>query len=178
MRSGLFLIILLMTISSGVLACGCLPNDSIVNEYKEAKIVFEGKGIQIDTIYSSDTVRDIISSKNRKPHTEVRLRKYLAVKFAVVRLFKEDSQSMVMVVITSAVGARCGFDFDVNLDYIVYGYNELVNLVDKSDLGSYQNHRKKIKTSKVTMYSTSLCTRTTPWIKEEISELKKNKLIE
>jgi len=178
MRSGLFLAALLMTISSVVFACGCLPNDSIVNEYKEANIVFKGRVIQIDTIYISDTSRDVISSKNRKPHTEVWLSKYLAVKFAVVRLLKEKNQSMVITVITSALGTRCGFGFDLNLDYIVYGYNELVDLVDKSDLGSYQNHRKKIKTSKVIMYSTSSCTRTTPWIKEEISELKKNKLIE
>src|ERR1700746_3750527 len=103
-KSKLLFTALLMTISSGAIACECLPNDSIVKEYNDADIVFNGKVVKIDSVFSLDSLQAVISSKNRKPHTEVFIRKYISVQFKVTRFFKGDSLSGEITIITPAYG--------------------------------------------------------------------------
>ena len=163
-----------MTFSMGVFACTCVPDDSIVNAYKSANLVFEGKVVKIDTVFISD-IANIISSTNSGPHVKVILRKYLAVKFSISKLFKGDMQNKTVTVMTDAAGTRCGFQFIPNISYLVYGYTEQFSFVVSRNLNADQN--SNTKTIKKTRYSTNSCTRTTMAIKSEMAELISNKLI-
>jgi hypothetical protein len=176
MSSKIAYTIFLMIISSGAYACSCIPEVSIVNSFKNADIVFEGKVIKIDTVFISDTV-NIISPTNPKPHIEVITRKYFEVKFNISRIFKGNNRNKTIAIITDVVGTQCGYQFAHNFKYIVYGYGELFNLIDSGIILTNQKPDIKTKTLSVLRYSTNSCTRTTRGIKYEISELKKNKLI-
>jgi len=163
-----------MTISTGVFACDCQPYDSIMSAYHSANVVFEGKVINIDTAIVSDTI-NAISSTNSEPHIEVILEKYLMVKLSITRLFKGDQQNTIITIFTPAAGSACGIQFTPGISYLVYGYTWEFNLIDGGNANTMQNSDNK--TSKVSGYSTSLCTRTTKETKNEIAELKRNKLI-
>jgi hypothetical protein len=169
------LTILLATISTGALACTCIFDDSIVNAYKSANIVFEGKVVKIDTVFISDTANIISSTYNPHPHVEVTLRKYLAVKFNIRKLFKGHIQNQIVTVMTDAVGTRCGIQFIPNIMYMVYGYAEQFSFIVDKNLNTNKN--VSTETIKKTKYSTSSCTRTTTAIKSEIADLRSCKLI-
>jgi hypothetical protein len=168
--------ILLMSVSTEVFACDCIPDDSIVNAYKNANIVFEGRVVKIDTVLVSDTA-NIISPANSKPHIEVTVRKFLAVKFSMAKLFKGDNQNSFVTVMTSAVETRCGFQFILNNNYLVYGYTAMFSLIVHKGVAINNNKTVQSGNLNISRYSTSSCTRTTSAVKYELSELKKNELI-
>ncbi|HTB26816.1 MAG TPA: hypothetical protein VK711_15700 [Puia sp.] len=172
----LLLTTLIIIISSGGYACSCIPEESISNSYKNADFVFEGKVIKIDTVFISDTA-NIISQTNAKSHQEVIVKEYFAVKFIISRIFKGKSIDTTVTVLTNAVGTACGYQFALNLVYIVYGYTEQFSLIDGWKSTINENSRVKPKTLNVERYSTNSCTRTTMNINYEISELKSKELI-
>ena len=173
MRLNYLYTILLVAFSTGVFACDCSGYDSIVNAFNSADVVFEGKVLDIDTVFISDTV-NAITSKNPKAHIEVFAEQFLAVKFSITKLFKGDKQNVTVIVMTPAAGSACGIQFGPDISYVVYGYSEEFNLVGNGNLNTMQN--PETKTTKISGYSTNSCTRT-KMAKFEISELKSNKLI-
>jgi hypothetical protein len=176
MCSKFLLTICSMIISSGLFACSCTPGESIVDAFKSADLIFEGKVVKTDTVFVSDTVK-IISSKNSKRGFEIVVRKYLSVQFSITRLLKGATNKMAVTIMTEAAGSRCGFQFLVNINYLVYGYTGNFSLIDSKDIVTAQNTNKKIKTLNIAGYSTNSCARTTTTIEREFSELKSNKLI-
>jgi hypothetical protein len=176
MITRLLYIIYSMTISSHVFACSCTPGESIVDAFKSADLIFEGKVVKIDTVFISDTVK-IIPTTNSKRGIEIVVRKYLSVHLNIIRLLKGVGKNMIVTIMTDAFGSRCGFQFVTNFDYLVYGYTENFSLIDSKDIVATQKTNKKIKTLNIAGYSTNSCARTTTAIEREISELKINKLI-
>jgi hypothetical protein len=144
-----------------------LPDDIITNAYKSADIVFTGRVIAIDTVLISDSA-NVISESNTKPHLEVTIRKFVQVKFLIARRLKSKNKNSYVIILTDAVGTRCGFEFILNADYVVYAYKEHFGLI---------HDRQRMKTRNEFRYSTSSCTRTTLGIKSEIKALKESKLI-
>jgi len=172
MRNLLSYLFLLLSISPGGRFCSCVPDNSVINAYKSASIVFTGRVTQIDTVLISDTANVISSSTNPKPHIDVTIRTFYSVKFTISNFLKVDSQSKTITVMTEAAGTRCGIQFLYNVPYLVYAYSQRFALVE-----GLEDIDKQNKILNITVYSTNSCTRTTTAVKQEIAELIDNKLI-
>ncbi len=71
---------------------------------------------------------------------EVIIREYFAVKFGITRLFKGKNENMMIItVLTDAVGTRCGYQFALNYEYVVYGNTESFCLLDSGNIAKIKN---------------------------------------
>lgn len=100
MRAGFILSTTIFLYQAAALACSCAPPDSVSDEYREANVVYVAR--VLETIEDQDY--------------------HVSVRTSVVENFKGLSWQPELTIRTAADSAMCGFKFDVDETYLVYGY--------------------------------------------------------
>lgn len=85
-------------------ACSCIPPGSVTEELEKSAAVFRGKVLQKEV-------------QNQNDSTPV------AVQLEVKESWKGTNQANV-VVYTALHSAACGYEFEVNKEYIIYAYEQ------------------------------------------------------
>jgi hypothetical protein len=102
-------------------ACSCAMPGSVEEELKQKTAVFSGKVIDI----------------NRSSNVFLQSSEPVQVLFEVNEVWKGSNKSQV-IVHTGSDSASCGFEFELNKEYIVYAYGE------NGDLGTGLCERTKL----------------------------------
>ncbi len=177
MKSKFILTFLLLVLCEQGYACKCHGTGTIRESMNSADGVIHGKVVKKELVSFAETlkadkansIRDKI--KNEKRGTQsFDFKQIIKVDIQVIEIFKGKITSDTVTIFTSDGGPSCGFDFELNKEYIIYGaikghtYSFFVNESEKLDNIEKEN-----------CYWTNRCTRTKEFSKTEIDGLRETK---
>lgn len=151
----LIIFIICQFIVEKAISCTCAPDSNVKNEIKKHDLVFVGKVISKDIIKINDTL-DVIETEKGKLYDIYQSTRYKYV-IEVVKIYKGKIKKNLIEVITGVGKGDCGFSFQINVNYVIYG--------------DYRNQFIP-KGEKVTDYIyTDICTRTCEINDEEVQKI-------
>jgi hypothetical protein len=151
----------LCIVSSSLLACTCGAPQAVDKAVKGSTIVFTGTVLKVEYFGLSEAmITDSLAlAKSLAPHA---LKNFLDVPMVlkatmlVTNDFKGVQKNDTIVVYTGIRGATCGFKFEPNKEYTVYGTTE-----NYMYMFLYVDRQRFRNFSKKGIYWTSICSRTT-----------------
>ena len=179
----ILLIAFLFFVNPDTFACSCIGTATTKEAFKGADVVFTGKVIEKKEIreWVFDTVDAPMRYQAMKKQEPNNQETYSAFKrrsytrpiyeftFSIIKLYKGKSEESSFKVRTGTSGGDCGFPFQLNQDYLVYGRFAVENNLYSHEI---PNEERKILKD---IYQTSICTKTTSLAnaKKQLKELKK-----
>ncbi|HZY80552.1 MAG TPA: hypothetical protein VFE50_13590 [Cyclobacteriaceae bacterium] len=160
-RISLLLAVFLFTGFVRSLACTCPAQATVPAAYDGSTIVFTGKVLKVEYHGLAETLNpDSVEVARSLPHESSKsyldAPMVLKATMLVTNEFKGVKKKDTIIVYTGIRGATCGFKFETNKEYTVYGTTEnYMYMFLRVD-------RKRFRTfSKRGVYWTSICSRTT-----------------
>ena len=140
MKNIAVLLILLIFFSINGFACDCIGGQSVKEALKNANAVLLGKVIKIEKFEIPSGYTNI---------------KFYKVKntLLVTKVYKGNIQTQTVEVVSGIDSGDCGFQFEINNNYIVYGYWSTKHFPEGDEV---QKH-----------LTTHICTRTTKEVQSE-----------
>lgn len=143
--------VLILGIRAGF-ACSCIGQEDVEQAYRKADVVVLGTVIGVETLEVSYGLTIV-------PHFAMYVNRYTV---RVEHLFKGRSVSGTVVVVTGLGGGDCGFLFEMDKRYVIYG----------DDNGSNKTRMYADKPLKGRgIYRTNICTRTRAYDDAEVRDL-------
>ncbi|MCC4214743.1 hypothetical protein [Leeuwenhoekiella parthenopeia] len=142
---------------NGIYACSCIKVN-IKNEFERSDLIFTGRLVDIVERTASDT----IPLEGGKHY--IREYRWKDFKFKVSEFIEGKNKTEFIIIASTAGGADCGINFDLNTDYLIYS----------SEIDFYLNsfgEGTKLKP----YYTSSICTRTKTMKKTSKREIRKLK---
>jgi hypothetical protein len=154
----LIILFALTIFSTNSYSCTCFPI-SVKESIKKSNAIFIGKVLKVDTIkvIPQNFISAKISTSDSGFYTVGHL-----VLLKVKKIFKGKSFSDTVYIMTGQGGGDCGYNFEINKNYIIYAKKEDYYLVDSEDKVT-----SKYITHKQTYLTTNDCDRTTENIRKE-----------
>lgn len=168
-RTGRKLFLLAMLCYSYVhsFGCTCPAQSSVQASYDGSTVVFTGKVLKVEYFGLAETlIPDSVRVARSLPHDNSKAYldtpMVLKATMVVTNPFKALAKNDTIVVYTGIRGATCGFKFEKNKEYTVYGTTEnYMFMFLRVDRKRFRNFCKK------GVYWTSICSRTTIAIGQE-----------
>lgn len=141
--------------------CTCPTQSSVQASYDGSAVVFTGKVIKVEYFglaetFIPDSVKVARSMQHDNSKSYLDTPMVLKATMVVTNPFKALRKSDTIVVYTGIRGATCGFKFENNKEYTVYGTTEnYMYMFLRVDRKRFRNFSKK------GVYWTSICSRTT-----------------
>ena len=105
-------------------ACSCLGPRPVCSAYWQSQIIFRGRVAEQTLISSTDETIENLDGTYRTVHGPG----YLRVRFSVLEMFRGESQSQEIDILTSEQSSACGFPFETGAEYLVFSdTNEKTN---------------------------------------------------
>jgi hypothetical protein len=173
-RPASLLAVLLFAASSPLLGCSCEGPQSVDKAVKSSSIVFTGLVLKIEYFGLAETmVADSLPlARSLAPHAAKNFLEapmVLKATLLVIHEFKGVKERDTVVIYTGIRGATCGYKFEKNKEYTVYGtsdsYMYRFLYVDRD---RFRNFTKK------GIYWTSICSRTTHVVGREQTLIKEH----
>jgi hypothetical protein len=162
-----FLLVLFSVGYAQSFGCTCPSQSSVQASYDGASVVFTGKVLKTEYFGLAETmIPDSVKVARAMPHdnskTYLDTPMVLKATILVTNSFKRVAKNDTIVVYTGIRGATCGFKFETNKEYTIYGTTEnYMYMFLRVD-------RKRIRNfSKRGVYWTSICSRTTIAVGQE-----------
>ena len=105
-------------------ACSCVGPRPVCSEYWQSQVVFRGRVVE-QTLVSptNETVRNLDGT-----HSTIQGPGYYRVRFSVVEIFRGESQSKEIDILTNEQSSACGFPFVTGAESLVFtSANEKTN---------------------------------------------------
>ena len=178
MKFLIMLVILIIGVAGHVYACKCGGPWSVAEEFEDTELIFYGKVISKELVplaqtLKQDKVSDVIERLKGDNQKLQFFESYdiFEIKFIIIEKYKGTIDQDTVTIYTAPKAASCGYKFDKDKIYIVYGSK-------KSDIGfmflpdgdTNQNLEKE------NTFWTDHCTRTTKYNRLEAAELRKLKM--
>lgn len=166
-RPAALLVVLLFIKTPSSLACNCGASQSVDKAFRGSAIVFTGRVLKIEYFGLGETmIADSVPvARTLAPHSTknfLEVPMVLKATMLVINEFKGVKKRDTIVVYTGIRGATCGYKFERNKEYTVYGttdsYMYMFLYVDRK---RFRNFTKK------GIYWTSVCSRTTHFVGRE-----------
>ena len=163
----LALLLALCTIHVSSFACKCEGQKSVKAGVESSVVVFTGVVLKTEYFGLAETINpDSLKVARSLPHEGSKnyldMPMVLKATMVVTNDFKGVAKNDTIVVYTGIRGATCGFKFEANKEYTVYGTTEnyMYNFF-RLDRQRFRNFSKK------GVYWTSICSRTTIAVGQE-----------
>ena len=172
-RFGLIITILIVNVQFSM-ACSC-DFLTVKEAYRNTSFIFHGKVLSKERASRLETMDDE-SKKNLfknagKDSLKVQSKDLWRVEIKILEILKGEHQSKIVTIFTPMSSSGCGYaDFEIDKEFVVYGLTDFVDFFYIGLLVMYDF--PKISPLKG-IYWTSLCSRTTFEIKEELAALRK-----
>jgi hypothetical protein len=179
----LLLLIILVLVNLNSFACSCVGTETTKEAVAKSDIVFRGNvtGKAEIRLWVQDTTEALAMYQDFQKQDPTNSLTYLAFKertfsilqyeytFRVTKFYKGKSEEQQIKVRTGTDSGNCGYPFQLNQEYLVYGYFAVENNFYSPDIS--KDERKVIPG----IYQTSICTKTTGLAnaKNQLKELKK-----
>jgi hypothetical protein len=168
-RSGrnIFLLVFLSFGYFHSFGCTCPGQSSIQASYDGASVVFTGKVLKTEYFGLAETmIPDSVKVARSLPHENSKgyldAPMVLKATILVTNPFKRVSKNDTIVVYTGIRGATCGFKFETNKEYTIYGTTEnYMYMFLRVDRKRFRNFSKR------GVFWTSICSRTTIAVGQE-----------
>jgi hypothetical protein len=168
------LTVLFLGLSGQIYACQCASTGTIKESLASADGVIYGKVIERELVSFAETlkpdkansIRDKIENEKRSANS-FDYKQIVKIDIQVIEIFKGEITSDTVTIFTPEGGPSCGFSFELNKEYIIYGkikshtYSFFLNEPEKLDNIEKEN-----------CYWTNRCTRTTAFNEAELEGLK------
>ena len=160
-RPAALLVVLSLIVSSPLFACACGAPQSIDKALKGSTVVFTGLVVKIEYFGLGETmIADSVPiARSLAPHAAknfLDVPMVLKATLLVTNEFKGVKKNDTIVVYTGIRGATCGYKFEMNKEYIVYGTTDSYMY-----MFLYVNRNRFRNFTKKGIYWTSICSRTT-----------------
>lgn len=148
-------------------ACTCPSQSTVQAAYDGSSVVFTGKVLKVEYFGIAETlIPDSLQAARALPHENSKsyldTPMVLKATLLVTNPFKRVAKNDTIVVYTGLRGATCGFKFEKNKEYTVYGTTEnYMYIFLRVDRKRFRNFSKK------GVYWTSICSRTTNTVGQE-----------
>ncbi len=156
--------------SKTALACSCVGQNTVKDEYRSSDIVISGQVISTTKEYFPDSasIKEMVALGIPADKLDKRLNGHYLTKvlIKVETVFKGQTTSDTLTIYTGMGGGDCGFRFKIDQKYIVYGDT-------KSPFGGSSKDKNFPNGQNVCW--TNICTRTQEHNQTEINELEKIK---
>ncbi|MEI9918362.1 MAG: hypothetical protein WDO14_06105 [Bacteroidota bacterium] len=170
-RPALLLALVLFFAPSPLLACTCGALPDVDKAVKGSSVVFTGIVLKVEyfglgetMIFDSLVVARTLAIHAAKNFLEVPM--VLKATMLVTNDFKGVKKKDTIVVYTGIRGATCGFKFETNKEYTVYGTTE-----NYMYMFLYVDRQRFKNFSRKGIYYTSICSRTTVAVGREQASL-------
>jgi|SRR5271155_4386289 len=99
-------------------ACSCIGPQPICSAYWQSQVIFRGR-VAEQTLFSStnETVKNLDGS-----YSIIQGPGYYRVRFSVLEMFRGESQSKEIDILTNEQSSGCGFPFITGAEYLVFTY--------------------------------------------------------
>lgn len=157
----LTILISFILLTSNIYACKCGNIPNVTESVNHSDIVFSGQ--VISKIRTSDykskitSVGDTTSVYHKMTYYPMHL-----IKIRTTKIYKGQTSSDTITIITGPNSASCGFNFEVGRNYIVYGFNSNKTI---------SSNKYSIKTNDNKTYWTHQCSRTDYFSLKEESDI-------
>jgi hypothetical protein len=147
--------------------CTCPSQTSVQASYDASTVVFTGKVLKTEYFGIAETlIPDSVNVARSLPHENLKgyldTPMVLKATILVTNPFKRVAKNDTIVVYTGIRGASCGFKFEMNKEYTIYGTTEnYMYMFLRVDRKRFRNFSKK------GVYWTSICSRTTIAVGQE-----------
>ena len=160
-RPASLLVLVLFIVSSPALACTCGTPLAVDKAVKNSSVVFTGVVMKIEYFGLGETmIADSLAlARSISPHAAknfLEVPMVLKATLLVTNDFKGVKKNDTIVMFTGIRGATCGFKFETNKEYTVYGTTE-----NYMYMFLYVDRQRFRNFSKKGIYWTSICSRTT-----------------
>jgi hypothetical protein len=162
-----FLLVILCYSYVHSLGCTCPAQGSVQASFDGSTVVYTGKVIKVEYFGLAETfIPDSVAVARSLPHDNSKnyldTPMVLKATMVVTNPFKGLEKNDTIVVYTGIRGATCGFKFERNKEYTVYGTTEnYMYMFLRVDRKRFRNFSKR------GVYWTSVCSRTTITVGQE-----------
>ncbi len=161
--------------STSPLACSCRgkSKQTTATELRKVNVVIKGRVLNVSNYVECDTLaRSLAGLRVDTTKLKYYEREYNLFKVAVDMKFKSPSTMPDTIYILTCKGdGDCGFPFEIEKEYIIYGYNRVERKV-VTELEGKQFRRKLVETKSLDTYNTNICSLTQLSNDKELANLK------
>jgi len=178
MKFSILLVVITIGVAGHAFACKCGGPWSVKEEFEDSELIFHGKVISKELVTIQETLKqDQLSSLKQKLKGDTEKLQFLEshpiyeVKFEIIETYKGAVIRDTVTIYTATKSASCGYKFDKDKAYIVYGTPlSDIRFMFLPDSDKYMTVEKEHT------FWTNHCTRTTGYNKTEAAELGKLKM--
>ena len=170
------LIIIFIAGSLGqVYACKCLGPLTIKDSFDKSGLIIHGRVVNKEVVTYQETfnsvkgqeIRERLKSNNDRILGLFESPQVYKVTIEITEILKGDNLPTTVIIFTTTSDASCGFNFELNSDYIIYGTQKGFN---NSRFLTETERQQDVE--KENTYWTNLCTRTKKFDNKEIEKLR------
>lgn len=158
-----------------VYACKCVVIPTVKDSFDKAGLIIHGRVVNKEVVTYQDTfnsekgqeIRARLKNNNDKALGLFESPQVYKVTIELVETLKGENIPQTVTIFTTTSDASCGYNFELNSDYIIYATR---NGFDNSRFLTETERQQDVE--KENTYWTNLCTRTKKFDNKEIEELR------
>ena len=158
-----------------VYACKCIGPPSVKESFKEVALIFHGRVVNKEVVSFQATfnsekgqeIRERLKSNNDRFLGLFESPQVYKVTIEITEKLKGENISKTVTIFTTTSDGSCGFDFELNSDYLIYATRKGFN---NSRFLTETERQQDIE--KQNSFWTHLCSRTKKFDQKEIEELR------